>query len=111
FIEVLSAICITILITCASSDRLTRRTAASLTGVRDRSFLLVPVLRDVAAVAVILERQEFSRHRDLDAVALRVRQALHLQVKVDRRHDTVAEFLLDQCLRSEERRVGKELRA
>jgi hypothetical protein len=48
--------------------------------------------------AVIFERQEFARHGDLDTVALGVGLALDLHVEVDRRHDAVAEFLLDQRL-------------
>src|SRR5262245_4947055 len=61
-------------------------------------LLFIAVFRDVAAVAVIFVWQKFPRHRDLDPVALRIRQALHLQVEVDRRHDAVAELLLDQRL-------------
>src|SRR5262249_57626973 len=62
------------------------------------SIFLVAVLRDIPDVAVIFVRQEFSRHRDLDAVALRVGQALERDVEIDRRHDAVAELLLDQLL-------------
>ncbi len=34
----------------------------------------------------------------LDSVALRVGQALHGHVEVDRRHDAIAELLLDQLV-------------
>src|ERR1700758_2387873 len=58
--------------------------------------LLEPVLRHIAAGAVVFVWQEFAGHRDLDAVALGVRQTLHHHVEIDRRHDAVAELLLDQ---------------
>src|SRR5262249_36014423 len=58
---------------------------------RPRLFFLVAVRLGVAGRAVILERQEFARHRDLDPVALGVGEPLHHQVEVDRRHDAVAE--------------------
>src|ERR1700722_5167608 len=63
-----------------------------------RLLLLVAVLRHVAARAVVLVGQELARHGDLDAVAARVGLALHHHVEVDRRHDAVAELLLDQRL-------------
>src|SRR5262249_4085718 len=61
-----------------------------------RSGLFEAVLLDALLVAVILVRQELAGHGDLDAVALRVGQALDLDVEVDGRHDAVAELLLDQ---------------
>src|SRR5882672_11056419 len=62
------------------------------------SLFLISVLRRVAGRAVILVRQELARHRDLDPVAAGIGLALHLHVEVDRRHDAVAELLLDQGL-------------
>src|SRR5262249_34421812 len=61
------------------------------TGRAAPSFLLVAVLRHVAARTVILVGQELARHGDLDAIAPRIGQPLHLQVEIDRRHDAVAE--------------------
>src|SRR5665811_2140275 len=58
----------------------------------------LPCLPIRARRAVILERQELAGHADLDTVALRVRLAVDGHVEVDRRHDAVAEFLLDQRL-------------
>src|SRR6516164_10772579 len=62
------------------------------------SPLLETIFRNVAAIAVIFVRQEFSRHRDFDAVAVRIGEALYHHVESDRRHDAVAELLLDQRL-------------
>src|SRR5215813_10309292 len=61
-------------------------------------LLPVAVFGDVAGIAVVFIGQKFSRHGDLDAVALGVEQALDLHVEIDRRHDAVAELLLDQRL-------------
>src|SRR5499426_363310 len=61
-------------------------------------LLPVAVFGDVAGIPVVFIGQEFSRHGDLDAVALGVGQALDLHVEIDRRHDAVAELLLDQSL-------------
>src|SRR5262245_56441961 len=68
-------------------------------GCRDQALaFLVAVLRDVAGIAVIPVRQELARHGDLHTITLRVRQPLHGEVEVDRGHDPVAEFFLDQGL-------------
>src|ERR1700719_3118027 len=56
---------------------------------------LESIFRHVAGGAVIFVRQEFSGHRDLDAISFRIGHALHHHVEIDRRHDAVAEFLLD----------------
>ena len=49
----------------------TRREGAITTAERDAPLLLLqPIGHRVAGRAVILERQEFARHGDLDAVAL-----------------------------------------
>src|SRR5262249_53104543 len=62
------------------------------------SLLLIPVLRNIAARAVVFVRQELARHGDLDAVATRIRLAFHLQVEIDRGHNAVAEFFLHERL-------------
>src|SRR6516225_8539013 len=45
---------------------------------------LETIFRDVAAIAVIFVRQEFSRHHDFDAVALRIGEALYHHVEINR---------------------------
>ena len=47
---------------------------------------------------MILERQRFFGHAERDAVAFRVGLAGDDHVEVDRGHDAVAEFFLDQRL-------------
>src|SRR5262249_10085546 len=66
------------------------------TSKREVLLFLVTVCRHIAGGAVIFVRQEFSRHRDLHPIPFRVGLALHRQIEIDRRHDAVAELLLDQ---------------
>jgi hypothetical protein len=65
---------------------------------RAQSLLLEPILRHALLGAVIFVRQELAGHDHPHAVALRMRLPVDLEVEVDRRHDAVAEFLLDQRL-------------
>src|SRR6476660_5245120 len=63
-----------------------------------RSFFPDAVALNALLVAVIFIGQELAGHRDLDSVALLVRQPLDLGVKIDGRHDAIAEFLFDERL-------------
>src|ERR1700733_13371941 len=62
------------------------------------SLLLVPIFRQALLGAVIFVWQKLAGHQEPHAVPLRVREPVDLEVEVDRRHDAVAELLLDQRL-------------
>src|SRR6266404_5104436 len=61
-------------------------------------------LRSIASIgvssgrSVLLIWEEFAAQGQLDAVAFRVGLALDRHVEIDRTHDAVAEFLLEQLL-------------
>jgi hypothetical protein len=66
-------------------------------GTARASLFLTPERLRVSRRSVVVERQELVLHRDLDAVALRDAKR-SIAMSIDRRHDTVAELLLDQRL-------------
>src|SRR5271165_6745823 len=80
---------------CSEDRRDARASAHAQDGVTiRRSFLLESVVRHALLVAIIFVGQELARHDKLHAVSLRVGEAVEFEIKVDRGHDAVAEFLL-----------------
>src|SRR5215831_14701839 len=61
-----------------------------------RSITSIGSLRWEAVLSILIIWEEFAAEGELDAVSLRVGLALDRHVEIDRAHDAVAEFLLDQ---------------